>query len=187
MKDVMLDIETLGVGKRAVILSIALLQFDKESGDLGDQLYLVLNSDSQRGVGRTTDASTIHWWDSQSGEAKEVLTQAETGGVKWEEALREVTEFLHPIKGVTVWSNGANFDIAILEEAYYLAGKKLPWTFWKTRCVRTLHDLCKEISGISCKQQVTYPTVAHNALEDCKFQIEYCVKAYNRLKGKENE
>lgn len=183
MNNIMVDCETLGVGKRCVLLDIALVQFDLNTGEIGKTLHILCDRKSQEGVGRSTDQSTIDWWDKQSPEAKEILEQqAKAEGISWSEALKQMSIFIRSIRNATLWSNGANFDIAILEEAYHQAGMSQPWAMWKTRCVRTLHDEVKDITGISFKYTVAGPEVAHNSIEDCKYQIRYVVEAHNLLK-----
>lgn len=182
MKDVMIDMETLGVNKRAVLLDIALIQFDINTGQIGETMHMVCDRASQEAVGRTVDKSTIEWWDRQSEDARTIIDESEHSGVEWDTVLLTVQNFLKTIKGSIVWSNGANFDIAILEEAFLQANIVQPWTMWKTRCVRTLHDIVKEITHTAWKKDVQPPTVAHNSISDCEYQIRYCVEAYAQLK-----
>lgn len=183
MKDVMIDMETKGVGKLAVLLDIALVQFDIRTGEIGKTLHVVINSPSQEAIGREIDESTMAWWDRQKPEARDIIEVAENSGLDWYAAMDKVHAFLKGIKGSVIWSNGANFDIAILEEAFKRTPcLSQPWVMWKTRCVRTLHDIVKEITGDAWKKEVKPPIVAHNSVEDCLYQIRYCVEAYNAIR-----
>lgn len=181
MHNIMVDCETLGVGKRCVLLDIALVRFDINTGELGEVLHVCIDRKTQQDAGRLTDQSTIDWWEKQSDDAKEIFNVIEQEGMSWSEAMNAVHHFICKVRNATLWSNGANFDIAILEEAYHMAGKRQPWQMWKTRCVRTLHDIVKELTGMKWKDNVPPPAVAHNSVEDCKYQIRYCVEAYAAL------
>jgi hypothetical protein len=190
MKDIMVDFETYGPSKRCVILTIGLLAFDVKTGEIGEGMHINVNvQDQETKYGRERDESTVAWWERQTAEAKSaVQSSIDNEGCNYEDALDIAAEFIKSFKGATLWSNGANFDIAIFEDMFALTKKRLPWIFWKTRCVRTLHDICKEITGKAFKKTVQQPTVAHNALEDCKYQARYCSKAYNELrKGAHSE
>lgn len=183
MKDIMVDCETLGTGKRCVLLDIAMVEFDKETGEIGEIFHIVCDRATQEAVGRLVDADTIAWWGQQSTAARAIITKAENYGHAWKYVLQYVNEFIKRKRGRTLWSNGANFDISILEEAFYCSDLKQPWQMWKTRCVRTLHDEVKDLTGVAHKKEVAGPTVAHNSVEDCKYQIRYVVAARNSLKA----
>jgi hypothetical protein len=53
----------------------------------------------------------------------------------------------------------------------------IPWDFRKERCVRTLVSFAPEV-----KEAEPNTGVAHDALADCIFQINYCSKIFNKLK-----
>lgn len=187
MKDIMIDFETLGTGKSCVLLSAGLVQFDLATGKIGKSLYIVFDQQSQIDVGRTIDNSTVDWWNKQGLDAKVVLEQSMTVGTKWEEAIHQITEFIRSIKGAVLWSNGANFDIAILEEVYWYGKTKQPWVFWKTECVRSAVSWCKRLTGKDPKKLVDPPQVAHNAIADCGYQIRFVCKAHELMKETTNE
>jgi hypothetical protein len=57
-----------------------------------------------------------------------------------------------------VWSNGAGFDVVIMEHIFRKINKAYPWSFWAVRDCRTIYDL-----GIEANRP---PVLKHHALED---------------------
>ena len=80
------------------------------------------------------------------------------------EALHRLADFYE--EKSPIWGFGANFDITILESAYYAIGYNkdnkdgefLPWKFWDIYCLRTLSNI------VNKKLQKT--GINHNALHD---------------------
>lgn len=171
MKDVMIDLETLGTVPGCVILSIGAVAFDPASGQLGEEFYCVVNTESCKAAGLHEDQDTVDWWQKQNEEAKEVLLHADEGGLTLEEGMSKLTKYLEGIgiKSVRIWGNGADFDNAILAACYKAVGQKTPWSPWNGRCYRTLKNLIK---GPKLKREGTY----HNALDDAKTQAKHAIQ-----------
>lgn len=171
MKDVMIDLETLGIKPGCSILSIGAVAFDPEVGKLGEEFYLVVNRESCRSAGLEEGQSTIDWWENQSLEAREVLSHAEEGGLTLGEAISKLTEYLTQfgLGRVRVWGNGSDFDNAILAVCYDKLGEDVPWKFWNNRCYRTLKAINK---GPRLKREGIY----HNALDDAKSQAQHALQ-----------
>ena len=169
--DVMIDLETLGTTPGCVILSIGAVAFDPMPGEPGDELYVVVNTQSCLESGLTMDDATIEWWSQQSAEAKVVLDEAKTGGEMLDAAMTQLTDYLEAlgIKQVRIWGNGADFDNAILSCCYRAVNQVVPWVPWNNRCYRTLKNLIK---GPRLKREGTY----HNALDDAKTQARHAVQ-----------
>ena len=64
-----------------------------------------------------------------------------------------------------IWSNGATFDIPILQEAYTACGIECPWKFWKARDTRTIYELANITSKDLPSDKL------HHPLNDCERQI----------------
>lgn len=171
MKDVMIDLETLGTTPGCVILSIGAVAFDPASGQLGEEFYCVVNTQSCIAKGLHTNQDTIDWWEKQSEQAREVLAHADEGGFMLEEAMAKLTTYLEGfgIKQVRIWGNGADFDNAILSCCYAAVDQPVPWVPWNNRCYRTLKNLIK---GPRLKREGTY----HNALDDAKTQANHAIQ-----------
>lgn len=169
MRDVMVDLETLGTGPGCAILSIGAVAFDPATGALGEAFYLAVNTRSCRALGLREEAGTIAWWDRQSPEARGVLADAETSQASVADALADFGRFLARFGGpraVRLWGNGADFDNAILAFLYQRLGVEPPWSFWNNRCFRTL----KNLHPIPAPPRTG---THHNALDDARHQVEH--------------
>lgn len=171
MSHVMIDLETLGTQPGSVILSVGAVVFDPSKPPescLGDELYLVINRGSCEALNMEVNKETLGWWSKQSAEARKVLDEAEATDITLRDALRRLSRFIP--EGAKIWSNGANFDQPLLDVAYTRAQLPLPWKYWNSRCYRTV------LSMYPREKEVRPATVlAHNALEDAKWQAKHMV------------
>lgn len=164
MKDVMIDLETLGTKPGCVVISIGAVFFDYKTMELGAYMHAIINKQSSMELGLFTQQDTIEWWDRQSIEAREVLTIADGMGITVDEALNEFAKFLgHDARHVNVWGNGSDFDNVILAEVYDKAKVSVPWRFYNNCCYRTLKKLAPDI-------KMSRVGVHHNALDDARSQ-----------------
>jgi DNA polymerase III epsilon subunit-like protein len=162
----MIDMETLGTHADAVILSIGAVKFDLDSDNMDDAaFYASISIDSNLDAKRRISESTLLWWLDQAKETQEVFREPK-------QSLKSVlTDFAMwfddgPRPGKFVWSNGADFDIAMLAHAYSNFGMDTPWNFYDARCVRTL----KNLPGM---KTVKAPNaLKHNALQDAIAQTK---------------
>jgi hypothetical protein len=181
-KDVMIDLETLSTRNNAIILVIAGIKFRRNDPDIPLEkipprytFYRKIDIDSCKEIGLHYDKLTEDWWKTQS---EEVYNEAFLGDrIKIKQALFEFTQwFNQEPTGTKIWSQGANFDIPILDEAYRRCGLEPPWKFWLVRDTRTIYD----IANIYSKD---FPAGnEHNALSDCWRQIHGVKKAFKILK-----
>jgi hypothetical protein len=154
----MIDIETLGVGPNATILTMAAQAFDPfGAGYLSQHYYAKVDFESQEN--RHIDDSTLEWWATQPVAARnEAFGEADR--IPLEQALTELGKLIWNSK--FLWAQGPTFDCTILEHAYKSYGRPIPWKYWSVRDSRTVCALWPE--------QVKAP-VSHHALEDCRGQI----------------
>lgn len=161
----MIDLETIDTNPTAGILSIGIVAFNPDTGEVGPSLYRRLGYDQALQFG-TQSASTIEWWQKQSEAAR---TEAFTGQHDATIAAFEVSEFIATTAGV--WGNGATFDITITEHWLNATGVGVPYRYGMARDCRTVEELAKRI-GIS-RKQFTRAGVHHNALDDAIYQAQY--------------
>jgi len=168
----MVDIETMGNESFSSIVSIGAVEFDINTGKIGKEFYVNVDLQSCVDLGLTINASTVMWWMKQNEQARKDLTDRTTLPII--KALEDFAEFCN--KDYQIWGNSARFDCGILQNAYNKAGIPIPWDFRKERCVRTLVSFVPEI-------KVNYKSIgtAHNAVDDCKFQIGYCSDIWRSL------
>ena len=178
MHNVMLDLETLGTVADSTILSIGAVKFDLETGTVHDiAFYASICVESNQQYKRRISADTLIWWFKQSPQAQQVMFEPK---ITLPQALEEFSDWC--LEGteqskVTPWSNGADFDIAMLAHAFDTLQMELPWNFWNARCVRTY----KTLPGAD---RVPYSTAAgakHNALVDAMNQAQQVCAIHKAL------
>lgn len=137
--EAMVDLETLGKKPFCPILSIGAVAFRLDEDTLPDDVfYQAVTLESCLELGLRVDAGTLQWWLNQTKDAQAVFHDA--AAVKLPHALDAFTDWLNS-RPLTLWGNSARFDMGILEAAYHVCGKELPWPFWKEGCYRTLKNL----------------------------------------------
>lgn len=160
-KNVIIDFETLGTTADCVILSLGAVTED------GDSFYVVFDSNVQSG--RKISPATLAWWESQTPEAREVLTESRHGDCCTpEDGVKGFLSWLKLSMGendAVVWSLGSDFDIAIINHIMGEAGIEPCWKYWNTRCLRTLGALYPQVKRPK--------TNNHNALDDAKNEMEW--------------
>lgn len=168
MNDLMIDLETLGTTPDAAIVSIGAVWFDPRSDELGDEFYRVLELEQRRRI----DPNTVRWWMDQSSDARRVFTTMNREPLASALSALETFIFSNP-DDPRVWSQGASFDVVLLEDAYRQFEMTPPWKFWDIRDTRTVYDLAgNDERGAA---------VAHHALEDAKAQARRVQRCYAAL------
>jgi inhibitor of KinA sporulation pathway (predicted exonuclease) len=164
------DLETLSTRKNAAIVSIGCVEFSLKDGIL-DEYFVNISPKSAKEHGLHIDKSTVQWWADQTQEARDSWMK---DPVDLKTGLMGFEQFYQ--KACPIWGFGADFDIAILESAFYaidyhkdkVYGEHLPWRFWDVYCLRTLSNVVKmklEKTGIN-----------HNALHDAHAEAELIMK-----------
>ena len=134
----MIDMETLAVSPRAVILSLGAVHFDPYGDRIYDELYFKIDLDDQDKLNREIDPNTIEWWGKQDPAIMEEAFSSDN-----RIPLIEAVEKFHKFSWGCdkFWSHGATFDLVIIEDLYRQLNKPLPWNYWQLRDTRTLFDL----------------------------------------------
>lgn len=182
MNNIMIDIETLGKKRGCPVLSIAAVQFDLLTGNVGDTFYERMSCSSALSYG-VPEISTLQWWDKQSAEARDAAFSGKRLPV---EVASELRTFLHSAGGgrCIPWGNGSVFDITILEGWFDGVDPQVdakgddayPWKFWDIADLRTLVRL----SGINVNA-ISFAGKKHNALADALHQVKIAHAAYMQL------
>lgn len=166
----MIDVECLDVTATAAIMSIGAVQFELD-GQLGDTFYRSVSIDSNLALGRSVAESTIVWWMQQAADAQKVFHEAK---IPLQGALLDLANWFpanldrNGSNTTLVWSNGASFDIPMLDHAYKQCSLESPWEHHNTSCVRTY----RRLPGAERVPRPA-PGVAHNALDDAVAQAKY--------------
>lgn len=172
----MLDLETMGNKSNSAIVSIGAVEFDIETGELGREFYERVDLQSCLDAGLLVNGSTIYWWLEQNEMARREIAK---GGKKLLDVLLLFKQFTLGLGDYQIWGNGVRFDVGILEDTYVVCGfQEMPWNFRNERDVRTLVSFAPNI-----KEQIKFPftSTSHLPIDDCKYQIEYCVAIWKNL------
>lgn len=167
----MIDIEGLGTGPDAAILTIAAQSFDPFGTGYYDRHYyarITLESQENRRI----QDDTLAWWATQPEAQQEAF--AEEDRVPLEQALDELYRLAW--QHDYIWAQGPTYDINILEHAYKSYNKTQPWQFYRIRDSRTVLSLWPERP---------VPPTSHHALEDTRKQINILQQTLKHLNVKE--
>jgi len=180
---IMLDLETMGKGPEAAIVSIGAVEVLVDDGYIGREFYAPVDLQSAMDTGAKVDASTIMWWLKQSDAARAAL---DVGNLPLHQTsihmvLDGLSSWFRSIDldkdSFVVWGNGATFDNVILASAYRNDRLlPLPWGHRGDRCYRTLKNL---FPHIKCPDV----GVKHHALDDAKAQGLHLIELLRAARG----
>lgn len=177
---VQLDMETLHTGPRTVVLSVGMAAYSYGKG-VFDTFEAVVRIEDQLRAGRRMSDDTLGWWMTQSAEARESafspkraqysanVLQAMRIWWKFVVNNRAVYSEGHFESETRLWSNGADFDVAILRDMHDELSHTPFWDFRKVRCFRTMLET---FAPTKAEKEIVYPTErsAHNARQDATNQ-----------------
>lgn len=172
---VQIDLETLSLKTGSCpVVSIGACAYNYEDRIFAE-FYEVFDLNDQFAKGRVPEAGTLGWWLSQSSAATAPFTNADTRLTVdemtdsfhewWINVHNHINDDLYPL------SNGANFDLAILENLF----EAVPWNYKKTMCWRTISTIYKEHIVWDA------PEVKHHALSDAKAQAKAHIKLMDKF------
>lgn len=166
-EDLMVDFETFGTSADSVLLSCCICLFNRETGAILEEHYQEFDMRPQVIEGLKVSPETVTWWRKENQEEFERLIY--NGSLDdpgdW---LREVLQLLHK-KYKNIWSRGC-MDAHILEHHV----KGIP--YWSFKDLRTM-----DIFGLKMQKN------SHNALEDCRNQVEYLVGVLKKCTARNAE
>jgi hypothetical protein len=181
----MLDLETLSTRKNARVMTIAAVLFNTHTGQIGDTMHLGLHRYGRiNGQYDGVDDETLAWWLSppQAVALKRITALIQKQPYAPHRALEKLAAFIAKHQPVTFWSNGASFDLAILDNLFTAHGMSIPWRFWQERDTRTIVDAARQITGSDPKKHVIFEGQPHDALNDARYQARYVIQAYKQLR-----
>jgi len=176
---IMLDLETFGVDPGSVIRSIGAVEFNIETGELGNEFYSNITRESCEELGMTVDPDTERWWSQQSKDAQDSLLKDQRPfKIVASDFCRWYARQCRGLSKVAMWSQGSNFDGVLLNSALKLAGMRAPWKFYHALDTRTAYFM-GAFNSYAVKRDGTY----HNALDDARHQALCVHKAYVKRKS----
>ena len=134
--DIVLDLETFGVGPQSAVVSIGAVSLS------GSEFYAVIDSPSGN-----IEAGSVKWWLAQAEDVRAAITDTLAGCVAEEsEVLDRFGQWVwdlrnaHPAKRLRVWGS-EDFDTVILAAAYRRNDMEPPWGYQEARGLRTVFDV----------------------------------------------
>lgn len=184
---IVIDIETLGLGLRPVIVAIGAVALDEHYEVIG-RFYRAIRGDDQQG--REMDFDTVKWWVTKNAPAaREAVFHADACTLR-----RAVVDFvgwvmpdpdLMSCADVQFWGKGPEFDNVIWREAIatnYPGGNpeilRKVWTYRNNQSLRTVELMAKAM-GITV--EVPDTAIAHHALCDAEWEAEYLRQAMHKI------
>ena len=198
MIDITFDLETCALCPTAAVMSIGAVAWDRnqvdtpfyEEGSMNNADYLYLRHIDLRSQfvnGFTFDQDTANWWTSRSKEAKAAVTAPDIQPC--DSVKNVVVDFFQWIKEIAngdeicLWSQGSDFDIAILRNICQKFQIDIPISYKNFRDHRTFFlegariilDAALQPYDPSRAYSLVEPYegegVAHDPIFDCKRSI----------------
>lgn len=187
--DIMLDLETFGVGNNPVIIQLSAVPFNLETGEIYDEGFdYLVEPMSCVQSGLKVTGTTVEWWLKQNMSViDKVFIQSIKDGAPLKDTLINFGKYINHQKTLTgceeirLWGNGLLADNKWLESSYEACNLAVPWKYHEHSDVRTLVDLGVRILGTDLKKQTVFEGEKHNAIDDCKHQIKYCCAIYRAV------
>ncbi len=177
MRHIMVDIETLGNKSNSVITQIAAVRFDRDTGETGEEFNIHLDIQDCMDQGLEVNADTLMWWFKQEDAARAVYTDKSILRFPLNKALLKFEDWITNTGTYDgIWGNSARFDLGLLSDAYDKIKHPIPWPYWAELDVRTLVSFKPEV-----KTNTSFKGTPHNAIDDCKHQINYCSQIWSML------
>lgn len=181
---IVIDIETLGLGLRPVIIAVGAVALDEHYEVIG-RFYRAVRGDTQ--PGRTMDYDTVRWWALKtSPAAREAVFHADACAIR--RAVVDFVDWVMPDPDmmsradVQFWGKGPEFDnviwrdaIACYDDSDFLSKV---WTYRNNQSLRTVELMAKSL-GITV--EVPDTVIAHHALCDAEWEAEYLRQAMHKI------
>lgn len=177
MQDVMLDLETFGLKPGHIIRSVGAVEFNLETGKLGNEFYANIDEKSCKKYKLTKDQGTVDWWNKPDmvEAQKQLLIDVQPVDV----VCQKFADFFKKTGAVYLWSQGSNFDGVLFNEVLERVGVKPPWRFFNAMDTRTAYRM-SGFNPFSIKRAGTY----HNALDDAKHQVVCVHRSHLKIQGR---
>jgi len=197
MKDIMLDIETLGTSPGAPIVQIAAKQFSRTNPDndwicQNFEVKVDLQSCLDAGLTEIT-AGTLEFWFRQDPTMAHRLLFSDMGRWSIVEACAGLHDFARAVAADCVcdtndliwWAKGPDFDMGLIADACSRFNLSEPWKYSKKRDLRTLQDISNMPDDV-LDQLIPPPQEQHDAMIDVEFQIEQVRRCLRQITVEEH-
>jgi hypothetical protein len=197
--NIMLDLECGSISHpNPVLLELAAVYFDLNTGAELACLSTPISYQSCLDAGLMTSEDTVCWLEDN---IPQTLQASKDSQISLQQALFKFSNFVRASHRTTIetlhkegnmfsgcqpkiWGNGAVADNVWIKSAYEACDMERPWKFYNDMCVRTFVSQMTSILGKNFARDSPQIGVKHVALDDCRHQISYLVKARNMLISK---
>lgn len=171
LRDIMLDLETMGSSPQAAIVAIGAVFFNEHTGQIGEKFYRTVHLATSVRLGFKIEPATVLWWLGQSQEARNAIL---FNAVSAEDAFVDFVDWVaeHGPKDkaeMRVWAASPAFDCVKVEAHLKALGLPVPWYYWGERDYRTIRDRNKIVEEV---ERIGH----HNALDDAIHQANHLIK-----------
>jgi len=187
MKDVMLDLETIGIGRDAAVVQVAAVRFDpflQVEGFAGLGAISTPEGSFNRRVSLMSpdlgsiDGPTLRFWLDQPERTRQQVFEHE-GSKELRTVLGEFAEWYRGAE--RCWACPPGFDVRILNEAYKRLGfEKSPIHFRHERDFRTLRWIGNNLKVA----EPEFVGKEHDALDDAHHQAGWAIQVLQRIHGR---
>ena len=177
--DLMIDVECMGKGNDAALLSIGAVFFDLHTCTLGPTFQRTIHLATAVRDGGTMDASTVLFWLGQGEKARDGVR---FGGQDIRVVLTDFSDWIAQTcrhADVRPYGNSARFDLTKIIGAFERCGMPVPWHWAKERCFRTIRHMYPNVPY----NYLDKGDDAHEALADAVFQARHLFAIKNRNKA----
>lgn len=185
LSHVVIDLETLGLGLRPVIIAIGAVALDEHYEVIG-RFYRAIRGDGQQG--REMDFDTVKWWVTKNGPVAQQAVFNDNAASLFQAVIAFnawVMQHIGADPHVQFWGKGPEFDNVIWREAIetnYPVGNpeilRKVWTYRNNQSLRTVELMAKAM-GITV--EVPDTAIAHHALCDAEWEAEYLRQAMHKI------
>lgn len=182
-KDIMVDLETLGVNTKSTVFQISAAKFDIRTGEIFETFDVCCDIEKMPVV---ASGSTLKWWLNTN---KELLTRLLNKGECSElEMFQQFHDWMGDAdKNTFLWGSGILFDNNFIRDKFTSFGMSYPIYYRNDRDVRTILELAVIKSGMSesefREKFVPENKELHNALNDVLYQVEMVHQCYKTIMG----
>jgi hypothetical protein len=171
----MVDIETLGTGNHAAVISVGIVAFD-ESSVLASDGWAIRSADWHGDI----DPDTVRWWMQQESAARNFSSGGEYTATT---VALKLAEFMGQHRPEEVWANDPSFDVVILKNWWKRCNTgplKFPIDFRSERSFRTIKAEARRL-GIDMDQAYRMNATAHNPVDDAANQARAVILVRSRI------
>lgn len=164
MKAMMLDLETLGLGPKALFWQVGCCIFNPYDATYPPIAYKSKEVDIIDALqnGRVIDSETVNFWMSQISDRQSSMYEPRR---TMRLVLEEVFGTYRDEKCEQIWANSPAFDCVIVEDAAKDLGMQVPWSYRDHRDVRTLRKIASHLNVREVRSEIT-----HDASKDAEDQ-----------------